>query len=1041
MKSTVIKSKAAILRQKVELLQKIIPTTSDTGTAFADVLKLVHELEAFHAEQECQNEKILSPISTAQEKKHGNYEALINSTSDLMWSLDNKYNFIAGNAAFIQHIFDNSGLEITPGDNLFSRTHFSDEYLQYWKKIYDKCLEGEIVVTEVYSPSVQNSAGKWYEIILHPISADGEIAGATCFGRDISKSKRVGLALRESEERYRSLIEQASDFIVITDLDGNFIDVNSNFCKTFGYSKNDLTQRNVTMVLDPEQIKSEPFRFDLVKNGESVLRERRMVDRNGNIIEVETITKMLPDGSVLAIGRDIGTRKKAEQEKKASEEKYRTLVEQAVDAIVLYNASGKILDVNTGSVNFIGYEKDELLKMYVYDILTKEESTAKPIQYEVLQKGVSTVKQRMMRRKDGATILTEVRSQQLPDGLFLSVIRDLTERVKAQEQIQKEKDLSDSIINSLPGIFYLYDESGNLIRWNNNLEQVTGYSNHEISRMNAISFFDTNQQNDIRRSKKMVLENEILGTEVEILTKNKNKIPFYINSIAIDYEGKKCLMGIGIDISARKKADQALKSSVSSLDASLESTADGILIVNCEGKITKWNQKFVNIWKMDERILSSNDDSLAIKFILSMLTDPEHFLDKVRYLYKHPDESSFDQINFRDGRIFERYSQSQKIEGIIVGRVWSFRDITERKQAEAALLESEEKYRTIFDNVQDVFFQTDLNGVVLEISPSIKYFIDFDRDEILGKTFSDYYFNPNDRIILLNTVIQYGEVRDYEIKIKTKSGTIMYTTISSRLIFDQNGNPNHITGAIRDITERKKNELEIANQHKQLQLQNKELEQFTYITSHDLQEPLRNLISIVGLMKEEYNGKLDENAEQYLNYITQSSARMQDLVRELSAYSRIGKEKKLTTVDCYKIVHEALSDMSVAIKESGARITVQELPKLNGYSTELRQLFQNLISNALKFRKKDVIAEIVVSAKKQEDNWFFSIQDNGIGIPEKDKEKIFIIFKRLHNRNDYEGTGIGLSHCKKIVELHGGNIWVDSKPGTGSIFNFTLNNL
>jgi light-regulated signal transduction histidine kinase (bacteriophytochrome) len=167
----------------------------------------------------------------------------------------------------------------------------------------------------------------------------------------------------------------------------------------------------------------------------------------------------------------------------------------------------------------------------------------------------------------------------------------------------------------------------------------------------------------------------------------------------------------------------------------------------------------------------------------------------------------------------------------------------------------------------------------------------------------------------------------------------MYTTISSRLIFDQNGNSNHITGAIRDITERKKNELEIANQHKQLQLQNKELEQSTYITSHDLQEPLRNLISIAGLMKEEYNGKLDENAKQYLNYITQSSARMQELVRELSAYSRIGKEKRLTTVDCYKIVNDALSDMSVAIEESGARITVQELPKLNGYSTELRQLF------------------------------------------------------------------------------------------------------
>jgi len=231
-------------------------------------------------------------------------------------------------------------------------------------------------------------------------------------------------------------------------------------------------------------------------------------------------------------------------------------------------------------------------------------------------------------------------------------------------------------------------------------------------------------------------------------------------------------------------------------------------------------------------------------------------------------------------------------------------------------------------------------------------------------------------------------------------------------------------------------ELLIAN--KELAFQNKELEQFAYVVSHDLQEPLRTIISFAGLISEEYKGKLDEDADKYIGFLLQSSIRMQTLVKGLLDYSRIGKEKELTLVDCNRVIHEVLSDLTVSIKESGAQITILNIPELYCYSTEIRQLFQNLICNALKFRKKDVAPEIKVSAHKQADGWLFSIQDNGIGIDENDKDKIFIIFKRLHNRNEYEGTGIGLSLCKKIVELHGGNIFVKSKPGKGSIFNFTI---
>lgn len=235
-----------------------------------------------------------------------------------------------------------------------------------------------------------------------------------------------------------------------------------------------------------------------------------------------------------------------------------------------------------------------------------------------------------------------------------------------------------------------------------------------------------------------------------------------------------------------------------------------------------------------------------------------------------------------------------------------------------------------------------------------------------------------------------------------------------------------------------KREALLAEQNRKLKEQNKELEQFTYITSHDLQEPLRSLVSFTELLQKEFAGTLDGNGNLYIDFISQSSRRMQALVKGLLDYSRIGRKKELVEVNCSQIVDEVLSDITLTITESKAKITVGDLPQIKAYSTELRQLFQNLISNAIKFRKKEVLSEIQIFAQEQENDWLFSVQDNSIGIDPKDMNKLFVIFKRLHDRDEYDGTGIGLAHCKKIMDLHCGTIWVDSKLGEGSTFKFTI---
>lgn len=366
------------------------------------------------------------------------------------------------------------------------------------------------------------------------------------------------------------------------------------------------------------------------------------------------------------------------------------------------------------------------------------------------------------------------------------------------------------------------------------------------------------------------------------------------------------------------------------------------------------------------------------------------------------------------------------------------RDITARKTVEEALKHSEEKYRTIFENIQDVFIQTNQDGIISEISPSINYISGFKREDLIGTPVQELYFNKADRELFLEEINKKGEVRDFELKFKTDTKESLFVSLSAHLIYDSEGKPYHIEGLIRDISDRKKNEIEIEKQNRKLISQNSELEQFTFIASHDLQEPLRTLISFSSLIKEECKGKINEQTDIYLDFIEKSSTRMQKLVKGLLDYSRIGKEQNLSSVDLNSIVADVQNDLALIINEKNATILTSKLPSIHGYEVELRQLFQNLLSNALKFSKKDMPCKITISAAVSEKQVTISVADNGIGIEEKHFDKIFILFKRLHNRNDYEGTGIGLAHCKKIVDLHGGSISVESTLGVGSIFKFTI---
>jgi light-regulated signal transduction histidine kinase (bacteriophytochrome) len=232
--------------------------------------------------------------------------------------------------------------------------------------------------------------------------------------------------------------------------------------------------------------------------------------------------------------------------------------------------------------------------------------------------------------------------------------------------------------------------------------------------------------------------------------------------------------------------------------------------------------------------------------------------------------------------------------------------------------------------------------------------------------------------------------------------------------------------------------LKLARQAEELARSNGELEQFATVASHDLQEPLRKVVGFCQLLQQHYQGKLDTEADRLIDRAVEAAQRMRALIADLLAYSRVGKQAQaFAPTNCVAVFDAAVANLQTAIQESGAQVTRSDLPTVWGNATLLGQVFQNLVGNAIKFRR-DQPPQIHVAVERQPGDWLFSFRDNGIGIDSRQTERIFEIFQRLHSRQQYPGTGIGLAICKKVVERHGGRISVDSEPGHGSVFSFTI---
>lgn len=376
------------------------------------------------------------------------------------------------------------------------------------------------------------------------------------------------------------------------------------------------------------------------------------------------------------------------------------------------------------------------------------------------------------------------------------------------------------------------------------------------------------------------------------------------------------------------------------------------------------------------------------------------------------------------------------------------RDATERRRILNVVEETRRLYEGLFEAAADAFLLTDFEGRIVDANAEAARLFGYARAELAGQPVDalvperfrgmhwtdrqSYYSEPSTRLM--------GTRRD--IFGRRKDGSEFPADIMLNIAHA--GNRRLVLSTVRDVTERKRSQEdltryadELSRSNIELARSNTDLKNFAYVASHDLQEPLRMVSSYTRLLGERYRGKLDAEADEFIAHAVDGAARMQALIQDLLNYSRVTRQApRLEPVDCREVVQRALLNLQGTIQESGAEIIVDRLPVVKGDTSQLVQLFQNLLGNAIKFRG-DRKPLIEVSATKGAD-WTFCVRDNGIGIEPQNRERIFAMFQRLHTRQEYPGTGIGLAVCKRIVEAHGGRLWVESEPGRGSSFFFTM---
>ena len=498
------------------------------------------------------------------------------------------------------------------------------------------------------------------------------------------------------------------------------------------------------------------------------------------------------------------------------------------------------------------------------------------------------------------------------------------------------------------------------------------------------------------------------------------------------------------------RARDAGRTSEDRFRALFDMSRDGIVFVDLDGHIEEMNQAYLDLvgYGRDEITTHTYQDLTPEKWraieaeIIETQVMQRGFSDEYEKEYVRKD-GSIAPISLRTILVRDLEGRPIRFMGIV-------RDITELKEKEEALKASERRYRSLFDLSHDGVVFVGLDGPVEEANPAYLDMLGYELDELVGVTYQQLTpprWAAMEADIVAEQLLSRGYTDEYEKEYIRKGGSVFPVAVRAILVRDETGAPVRIMGIVRDITEQKQAKEALERHARDLARSNEELEQFAYVASHDLQEPLRKIRAFGALLADEKRESLDDEGQQYIDFMTDAAARMQTLVSDLLALSRVTTAAHpFEDLSLAEVFDTVLSDLSVALQEADGQVEVAATPTIEADRTQMEQLFRNLIGNALKFHRPGVPPRVTVEVAAQAQPidavpgpaHAIVVTDNGIGFESSQGSKLFQPFKRLHARHQYEGAGIGLAICEKIVLRHHGRITASGTPGAGATFTVTL---